>query len=69
MKHESQVLGKRRGGRGILAMYTSFFGQVMKLPTPTPSVILSRETGFISLVQVIWGRGMGLAVQLGLPEI
>lgn len=60
---------KRRGGQGILKMFISFFGQVMEPPTPTRSVSLSRETGFIGLVQVIWGRGMELAVLLGLPEI
>lgn len=69
MEQKSQVLGKRRGGQGILKMYISFFGQVMKPPIPTRSAILSRETGLVSLVQVIWGRGMGLAVLLGLPEI
>lgn len=50
-------------------MYISFFGQVMKPPIPAQSAILSGETGFASLVQVIWGRGTGLAVLLGLPEI
>lgn len=69
MEQKKPGFGQKKGRLGDLKKYISFFGQVMKTPIPTRSAILSGETGFASLVQVIWGRGMGLAVLLGLPEI